>query len=552
MKRIIAMMLAAIMLVSLTACGSGSKDSAGSAGTTVGPASSDTANTGAVSGDPAGSASSEKQEDPKQEPAGTLPEIDSELFKEIPPIDRLSVTEYAWVEKDGYGALIMKGIEFYPYDIIQEALGSRGYSGGGGWGWDAKELEAQNYKQWVDREAKYLQVIHCGRTDTLAIIAGEIPTNYTCMQLVGLEAAELGEPKFEGRVYDLVPKTNRQTIHLSYADCDWEDEQGLCRMRDVTVRRLDAFIDFMEANGYEKLTREMPDDQSVYYEGRILAHRDLNMYVTLQLALTDGKLLMVVSAPGKELTKDEMWDGARAYEGDKDGIDPDAPPMDGYAAIDLSAAEASVEKGCTAYRFENIEHTQSVLEYMKSLRAHGYHGCDFWYKGYEPDTFSGSIVGDGTKYNVFESLTNGTDYVFVSYYDGRLLVLKSDKMITWSEMELCAAVDMPYVPGVNYLCGVAQEVLQGYGRSYDTNGHAAEYMSGADVAAYRDTVKWAQDQGFTNILDESQNGSRYEFHAWRPMPEGSRYSTLYVHIFLDGDYLEAQVSFERSAQIMGK
>ena len=118
MKRIVAMMLAVIMLVSLTACGSGSKDSAGSAGTTAGPVSS-----GTTESDPAGSAadstSSENQEEPKQEPAGTLPEIDSELFKEIPPIDRLSVTEYTWVEKDGYGTLIMKGIEFYPYDIIE-------------------------------------------------------------------------------------------------------------------------------------------------------------------------------------------------------------------------------------------------------------------------------------------------------------------------------------------------------------------------------------------------------------------------------------------------
>jgi len=552
MKRIMAMMLAVIMLVSLMACGDSSKDSAGSAGTTAGPVSS-----GVVSSDTTGSAadstSSEKQEEPKQDTAGGIPEIDSELFKQIPGVDQIPATEYSWVEQDGYGALIMKGVEFYPIDIIWDVMKAAGYSGSGGsYGWGAKEIEIDNYVRRDGDQKMNLKIVHCGMTDTLAIVVGEVPTNHTCMLLVGLTAEDLGEPKFEGRVYDFVPKTNRQAIHLSYSDYKWTDEQGRCQMRDVTVRRLDAFIDFMEANGYEEVAREMPDDQSVYYEGRIIAHRDLDMYVTLQLALTEGKLLMAVSAPGKELTRDEMWAEARAYEGDKDGVDPDAVPLDGYPVIDLSAAEVSEEKGCTAYRFENIEYTQSVLEYLKSLKDQGYHGCDFWYKGYEADTFSGTIVGDGTKYNVFESLTNDTEYVFISYYDGRLLVLKSDKMITWSELELCAAVDMPYVPGVNYLCGVAQEVLQGYGRSYDTAGHAAEYIDGVDASAYSETVKRAQDLGFTNVLDESQNGSRSEFHAWRRMPEGSRYSTLYVHVFLDGDYLEAQVSFERDAQIMGK
>ena len=562
MKRFFALFLVVLYVLSLTACGADTDAESTGNETRDERYEAEMGNAGsktdAADDETAGETHKESVADEtlKDSSADPTAAYDSELRKLIPDTDVFPMNSGTWSEKDGYIALVVEGINSGnpTYDYIADLMAA-GYSSSNSYGFDMYQANINyfNRQNKATNVKEQLCAVYCEATQMFAVVAGELPMRYVLWQLAGLTPEQIGDPYFEGELYDYIPKTSSCAIDLHYADMTGVNrEQYQYQMSQVNQARAESLISFLEANGYQEVTREVTDGQSLYYEGQLQVYKGFEIYLTVQLGWSQEKLMVVFSEPGLALEKTQVFDGADSYQGDKTGRDPNAAPEDGYPVIDLSAAAVSETNGVTAYLLEDVPYVQSAEAYLEELKAQGYHSCDFYFRGYIPDMRTYYFYDDTTgQYNIYESLTNETEYIFINYYAGHLLVLKSSEMITWSEAELCSAVGMPYVPGEYYLRFRLLEIYTGIGQGYDTSGIAFNYSFGATEANYREIISAVKEQGFTNVLSEVQNGGYYEFRAWQNIPSPSTRPCLYVHVFLNGDHLEVQLSFSRDTQIMG-
>lgn len=505
MKRITALFLAILMLLSLAACG----------------------------GD--GDATEEEK------PTGIAAQFDGSLRSLIPETDVFDLDSGVWTEKDGYGVLILEGIS---QDYDGPDFYAAGYHGEGSYGIEPVIAECNDFSYHDKSTDKtyYLRAIYCYPTETYAIVVGEeLPMRYTCWLMAGLTEEEIGEPYFEDDVYDYIPESYT-VIDLYYTDGAWSDGLYQYQVCEITRSRLDRYISILTEAGYVEAVREEPDSESMYYEARLKAYKEFDIYVTVQLAWHQEKLAIAFSEPGCEMDKEAVIEMGKTYEGTADGINPDVEPEGGYPVIDLSGAEVSQWKGYTVQTLEGVEHIESVTAFIDDLQQQGYVDYFYYAYGYYLDHIT---YNEARLFSLCNEATS--DHVFVGYYNGKLMVIHSDDIITIPEAELCDKLGCYYEPGEYYLRYQAEQLFYGPGRGYSSDGVAYNYTGGQDAEDFKNAVQKVIQAGYTEVYINEEN----EFCAYRCLETLYQTYYVYAHVFLVDGHLEVQVALTYDTEVRG-
>ncbi len=420
---------------------------------------------------------------------GLLDVVDqkSELRKQLDYTNALDMDSGEWIEQDGYGAMIFKNFRedfSATIDAIYKDYKMYGYSQQDSCGNGNAEL--RNYKKYGTTVR--MRIGYNTDTQTLIIVVGELPTEYTCWLLLGMTKEELGEPRFEGDVYDYMPKDAESCVRVYYSDkLDASKKLSAYQACDVAKTRLEKYIEELNALGYVQTARE-ENGNSVYYEAKIKVYRDVELYVTAQLAWVDEKLAYAFSAPGLALEKNELLESAATYTGSATGKDPNAPPDDGYQPLELSNATRVEKVGSNKiYYFEGEYPVQSARLYIEALMKQGYKDEQM---PYVPD-IKPYVVEYAHNWLVNEGMGDES-WVIVAAWDKMAMVITSGEKPTWREHDLWDMLGCYMRFDIGYLETVYTEfcdehgVIGVEGESWDSNGYFANY--GYDVTL--DDVNW--------------------------------------------------------------
>lgn len=441
------------------------------------------------------------------EPSGSAGD-GSELRALIPHISLEDSCRAEWVENNGYGALVITGVEgnFYEvFDTVMDELRVAGYTTGSGYGWgNAQITDFRNIETKQSLRGGYNP-----ETGILVMISGMLPTRYTCWKLLGKTADELGEPTFEDSVYDYMPEDATSCIYKYYADrFSVKDKLTGYQLCDVSLTRLEKFIGELTALGYTRTIRE-ENDNSVYYVAKIKAYQDVDVYVTAQLAWTDGKLAMAFSAPDSLLEKDDLMEKAATYTGTATGRDPNAPPDEGYQALQLSAATRTESvNGATIYYFEGGYPVESARLYIDALKQQGYRDEQMPYvpdvKPYEVEYAHNWLVNESM---------GDQSWVIVVACSKMAVVITSAQQPTYREHDLWDMVGYAMRFGIGYLETMYMEFCNTYGvlgidgESRDSNGYFANYGTGCTLENVNWMIGQLESAGFTSYGTTTENGA---------------------------------------------
>lgn len=476
------------------------------------------------------------------EPSGSAGE-NSELRARIPHISQEDSCRAEWVERDGYGALILTGVEggFYDvFDTVMDDLRAAGYSTGSTYGWGNAEI--------MDfRNIETKQTLRGGYnpdTGILVMTCGQLPTRYTCWKLLGKTDDELGEPNFEDSVFDYIPDDATSCIYTYYADrFSSKDKLAGYQICDVSLTRLEKYIGELSTLGYTQTVRE-ENDNGVYYEARVKAYQDVEVYVTAQLAWTDGKLALAFAAPDFLLSKDEITEKAATYAGTATGRDPNAPPDEGYQTLDPSAAtRVEAIGGSTIYYFEGGTPVESARLYINALMQQGYRDEQMPYvpdvKPYEVEFAHNWLVNESM---------GRQSWVIVAACSKMAVVITSAQQPTFREHDLWDMVGYGMPFGIGYLETVYTEFKEQYGvlgiggESSDSNGFFANYGDGCTL----DDVSWMIGQlesaGFTSYGTTTENGADIWIYTRTDSYELLS-TTIYARILLKDGFGEIEFGY---------
>lgn len=531
-KRLAALALALVLALSAVACGGDNTPD------TQQPA------------DEVGSSNEIGTQQPSEEPDGseggsTLVDIESsELYKLLPHTSAEN-KDGAWVEQDGYGALVLSGLNldvesYNDYDAIKSEVFQAGYYSGDRNTWNNAELQ-----DLLSQEAEaHLRMGFNRNTGMVVMIVGDIPNDRTCWRLLGMTEEEIGEPQFTDSVYDYMPKDATSCIRLYYADkLSTEKELAGYQVCDVTMTRLEQYIAELDALGYVQTVRE-EGDNSLYYEARIKAYEDEEVYVTAQLAWSDGKLTYAFSAPGYALEKSAIMESAASYSGSATGKDPNAPPEEGYQALVLSEATRVETVGSnTVYYFEGGYPVQSARLYIDALKQQGYRDEQMPYvpdvKPYQIEYAHNWLNCDGM---------GNESWVIVVACSKMAMVITSAEQPAYREHDLWDMVDYAMGFGIGYLETVytafcnEHGILGVGGESWDSNGYFANY--GYDVT--RDNVDWMigelEKAGFTSFGERTVDGAEIWLYYRADQYELLK-ATIYARILLKDGFGEIEFGY---------
>lgn len=531
-KRLAALALALVLALSAVACGGDNTPD------TQQPA------------DEVGSSNEIGTQQPEDEPDGseggsTLVGIESsELYKLLPHTSAENKNG-TWVEQDGYGALVLSGLNldvesYNDYDAIKSEVFQAGYYSGDRNTWNNAELQ-----DLLSRETEaHLRMGFNRNTGMVVMIVGDIPNDRTCWRLLGMTEEEIGEPQFTDSVYDYMPKDATSCIRLYYADkFSTEKELAGYQVCEVTLTRLEQYIAELDALGYVQTVRE-EGDNSLYYEARIKADEDEEVYVTAQLAWSDGKLTYAFSAPGYALEKSAIMESAASYSGSATGKDPNAPPEEGYRALVLSEATRVETVGSnTVYYFEGGYPVQSARLYIDALKQQGYRDEQMPYvpdvKPYQIEYAHNWLNCDGM---------GNESWVIVVACSKMAMVITSAEQPAYREHDLWDMVDYAMSFGIGYLETVYTEfcnehgVLGIGGESWDSNGYFANY--GYDIT--RDNVDWMigelEKAGFTSFGERTVDGAEIWLYYRADQYELLK-ATIYARILLKDGFGEIEFGY---------
>lgn len=531
-KRLAALALALVLALSAVACGGDNTPD------TQQPA------------DEVGSSNEIGTQQPEDEPDGseggsTLVGIESsELYKLLPHTSAENKNG-TWVEQDGYGALVLSGLNldvesYNDYDAIKSEVFQAGYYSGDRNTWNNAELQ-----DLLSRETEaHLRMGFNRNTGMVVMIVGDIPNDRTCWRLLGMTEEEIGEPQFTDSVYDYMPKDATSCIRLYYADkFSTEKELAGYQVCEVTLTRLEQYIAELDALGYVQTVRE-EGDNSLYYEARIKADEDEEVYVTAQLAWSDGKLTYAFSAPGYALEKSAIMESAASYSGSATGKDPNAPPEEGYRALVLSEATRVETVGSnTVYYFEGGYPVQSARLYIDALKQQGYRDEQMPYvpdvKPYQIEYAHNWLNCDGM---------GNESWVIVVACSKMAMVITSAEQPAYREHDLWDMVDYAMSFGIGYLETVYTEfcnehgVLGIGGESWDSNGYFANY--GYDIT--RDNVDWMTGElekaGFTSFGERTVDGAEIWLYYRADQYELLK-ATIYARILLKDGFGEIEFGY---------
>lgn len=531
-KRLAALALALVLALSAVACGGDNTPD------TQQPA------------DEVGSSNESNTQQPEDEPDGseggsTLVGIESsELYKLLPHTSAENKNG-TWVEQDGYGALVLSGLNldvesYNDYDAIKSEVFQAGYYSGDRNTWNNAELQ-----DLLRQETEaHLRMGFNRNTGMVVMIVGDIPNDRTCWRLLGMTEEEIGEPQFTDSVYDYMPKDATSCIRLYYADkFSTEKELAGYQVCEVTLTRLEQYIAELDALGYVQTVRE-EGDNSLYYEARIKADEDEEVYVTAQLAWSDGKLTYAFSAPGCALEKSAIMESAASYSGSATGKDPNAPPEEGYRALVLSEATRVETVGSnTVYYFEGGYPVQSARLYIDALKQQGYRDEQMPYvpdvKPYQIEYAHNWLNCDGM---------GNESWVIVVACSKMAMVITSAEQPAYREHDLWDMVDYAMSFGIGYLETVYTEfcnehgVLGIGGESWDSNGYFANY--GYDIT--RDNVDWMTGElekaGFTSFGERTVDGAEIWLYYRADQYELLK-ATIYARILLKDGFGEIEFGY---------
>lgn len=476
------------------------------------------------------------------EPSGT-PGADSELRQLIPTLSTMNMSGGKWVEQDGYGALIFTGVEgdFYTvFDAVMDDMRAAGYSTGSSYGWgNAQIIDFRNIETKTMLRGGYNP-----ETGILVMTAGKLPTRYTCWKLLGKTAQELGEPHFEDRVFDYMPDDATSCVYKYYTDkFTYNDTLAGYQLCDVSLTRLEKFIGELTAMGYTQIARE-DSDNSVYYEARLRAYLDVEVYVTVQLAWTDSKLALAFAAPDARLGKDELMEHAVTYTGTATGRDPNAPPDEGYQPLDPAAAtRVETVGGATIYYFEGGTPVESARAYIDALILQGYRDEQM---PYIPDVKPYQI--EYANNWLYDESMGDRSWVIVTACSSQAMIVTSAQQPAYREHDLWDMVGC-YMPfGIGYLETVYTEFKDQYGvlgiggESSDSNGFFANYGDGCTL----ENVSWMIGQleaaGFTAYTTTTENGADIWVYTRTDSYELLS-ATIYARILLKDGFGEIEFGY---------
>lgn len=391
-----------------------------------------------------------------------------------------------WVEQDGYGAMIFKDItDNTILDTLENDMSKYGFRQK-----DASNLENAQLRRYRQTGVKDSDryVGYNADTKTVVIVVGELPSEYTCWMLLGMTKEELGGPQFGGDVNSYMPEDGVSCIRIYYSEKVSEGEAlRVYQACDVSKTRLEKYIEELTALGYTQTVRE-EQDGSIYYEAKLKAYRDVDVYVTVQLAWSNKKLAYAFSAPGHAQEKSELLESAATYAGNMTGKSPDEAPDDGYQPLELSNATRVENVGSNKiYYFEGAYLIKSARLYIEELMKQGYQEGEM---PYVPDVVP-YTVEYAHNWLVNESMGDES-WVIVAAWDKMAMVITSGEKPTYREHDLWDMVGC-YMPfDIGYLETVYTEFCAKYGvlgfdgESWSSDGYFAHY--GHHVSL--DDVNW--------------------------------------------------------------
>lgn len=479
--------------------------------------------------------------DNEETTSGGSTEIDSALYKLIPETSVFNLSSGTWIEKNGYGALIFTGIA-QDYDRnIGADLKAAGYSGsGGGYVWDAIKAEQRDYAN--PEHGGKLRTVYCGQTETFAIVVAEeeLPIRYLCWLMVGLTEDELGEPYFEGSVYDYIPNP-QGNIYLYLTDSDCVDGQYRYQLCKVDRARLNKYIDLITEAGYVETCREEPDDESMYFEADLKVYEEFEIYVTVQLAWYQDKLMIAYSEADKTMEKDAVWEGAKTYTGDKTGIDPNSE--ENRAAMDLANATSVETLGDRTVYYLDLYSVDAAHNYVKELESAGYKEEE---PPYSPDIPS-YYVELAHYWLVQEGMGDQSHVVVVASDKKAMVIMSKEKLTDLREHDLWDSIEYPIQFGMGYLETVFLDFYYNYGamgdgQGWSSSGYYSTYGYGNDKSA----ITWAQKQLVAAGFSEYRTGSADGAEIW-VYTRTDKYEylscTIYARLLLDGDFAELEFGY---------
>ncbi len=514
MKKITAFFLALLMILSLSACGTGASDD------------------------------QPEQTQGSNETDGTAapPAYEGQLKDLLPETSLFNLSSGTFHEEKTYGYYLITGAAWECQDYSVELTQLGFYSEG----WSCLPVPGDSFDlsyyhpDLLEGATVYVRMTYYD--GTLLLMAGtELPVMREYMTLMGIPEEYIPAPSLDGDVYDYIPD-HQGVIDLYYTETHYQNGQYWYQLCDVDRTRLDQYIAIITDAGYVETTRDEPDGESMYYEARLKADEKSDIYVTVQIAWYQNKVMLVYSVEADAMDKEAVWEGARSYTGDKTGRDPNAVPEGGYPVIDLSGAAASEWKGYPVQTLEGVQYIESVAAYIGTLKEQGYVEACYLAEGYYLDHITNNEA-------MLASLCNEatSDYVFVGYYNGKLMVIHSDDIITIPESELCDELGCVYQPGENFLRYHVNQLFYGPGRGYSTSGVAYNYCDGQGAGDFRNAVQTVIRAGYTNIYIDEEN----EFCAYRDLNTLNGVYSVYAHVFLVADHLEVQIALTYETEVMG-
>lgn len=488
-------------------------------------------------------------------PTGIAASYDGTLRSLIPEVRKLDLDGGDWTETNGYGYLVLTDVSYDDFDYVRtKVLPEEGYYSDDMmelYTADGTEVELFDHSayDYATGQNFYLRLAYCKDNQTLAFIVGDIPHSHYCAPMVGVPREELLDEVHLER--DVEPYTPAGiSFDLQYSHVSYNSRVRTMLMRDIPLEQAEEYITAAETFGYVQSRREAmaeaPED-SLIYEASLVVDAELDERVYLQLAWYDSIILIQVCSDRYLETDEYLWEKVTTFDGSENGHDPYAAPEGGYPVLDLSAADIQTIGNGTVYILEYVEYIQSVLMYCDALEEQGYSG-NLLYGADNPT--------DGIS-RVFESYClegmGNESYINVLFFNGKVMITKSaepfeaDEAELWNIMNVFARIGLSHLQA--NLPSLGMPVYVGSGNGMETAGVAYCYSRFATVEDFNRVVGKVQNLGYTNVVPQSGDGSVLEYHAYKEVQISKWIYYVYCHVFLDGDFIELQLSFSEEASM---
>lgn len=514
MKRITALILAIVMVLSLAACGGGSDTTAGT--TSVGETDVTTAG----------------------------PSFNGDYKSLIPATEQFDLSAGEWIDCGSYGYYKLENIDSNAFRTYSEAeLQDYGYTmylnlslfGGS---------EKTFQKFTTGTEYTVATAYHSG-SGTLLIFAGEVPHSYYCWQALGLTADEIGDPFFEEDHKDYIAYT-AGSIDLNFCDSASGDSFTVFQACGITKEQAGDLIAAAKDMGYVESVREEPDGESFYYEAKLKVYEEFEVYMTMQLALYQDKLLVVFAAPYNTKDADYIWENVKQYDGTATGVDPNAgnpsePTVD-TSVLDLSAAASMDTLGsATVYYFEG-DYVEAARSYIDSLFDQGYAEEEM---PYVPDIMP-YYVEYAHNWLVNESMGDFSHIIVVGWSEMTMVITSAEKQ-NFREHDLWDMVGCAVYFQMGYLETVFWDFYynhgaMGSGQGWSSDGYFSSYGNGCDMESVNYMIGELKAAGFTEYGTTTENGAKIWVYS-RTDEYQYLSATIYARILLDGDFGEVEFGY---------